>query len=468
MKAIKTISGTGGFKVFLLVILVLLFLIPVSMIRNIIRERSFRASDAEEEIMNSWGGEFVIQGPVLRIPAREYEEVKTKNDKGEEKTELREFNFALWIVPEILNAGIQLGTEIKKRGIFSVPLFAGEVKLAGRFDPARVEKELKSNQVIFPERAELIIAMASQRGIRGVKKAEWDGGELAFLPGNRGFSVGRREGGIYASAPLSGPGKYDFDILMEVQGGKSLRMVPLGENSVFELSTDWTAPSFNGSYLPVRYTVSETGFDARWEVSHLSRNIPLIWTGTLAGEMDFSSALFGVNFFKVLDHYNVNTRAVKYALLCIIIPFLSLFLFEIFSRRQIHPVQYLLSGIGNVIFYLLLLSFSEHIAFTPAYLIAALAVSAMMSLYSRSLLGAWNRSWLMAAIMLLCYTFLYFTLQSEDWALLIGSLGCFGITGAVMFLTRRLDWYGPGASDTTAPKTPEPGAPEPAEIPENV
>jgi inner membrane protein len=321
--------------------------------------------------------------------------------------------------------------------------------------------------VIFPEQAELIIAMASQRGIRGVEKAAWNADEMAFLPGNRGFSVGsfagssvgRRQGGIYAAAPIKGPDKYEFDIVMAVQGGKSLRMVPLGEDSVFDVVADWLAPSFNGSYLPVRHNITETGFDARWEVSHLSRNIPLLWTGRDTGEMDFSSALFGVNFFKVLDHYDVNTRAAKYALLFIIIPFLSLFLFEIFTRRPIHPVQYLLSGIGNVVFYLLLLSFSEHIAFAPAYFISALAVTAMMTLYSRSLLGAWNRSWLMAAIMALCYTFLYFTLQSEDWALLIGSIGCFGITGAVMFLTRRLDWY----NSSQAKSEPPEAAAEPSE-----
>jgi inner membrane protein len=455
MKSIKSITGTGGFKVFMLLVLILLFLIPVSMIRGIIRERSYRALEAEEEIMNSWGEEFVIQGPVLRIPAKEYQQIKTKNEKGEEKTEIRECDFTFWIVPEILNADVKLGTEIKKRGIFSVPLFSGAVKLSGRFDPARVEKELKANQVILSEQAELVIAMASQRGIRGVEKAAWNSGELAsFLPGDRGFSAGRTQGGIYAAAPITGAGTYEFDIHMTVQGGKSLRMVPLGKDSVFELAADWPAPSFNGYYLPVRHTISETGFDARWEVSHLSRNIPLIWTESAGVKMDFSSALFGVSFFKVLDHYNVNTRAAKYALLFIIIPFLSLFLFELFTRRPIHPAQYLLSGIGNVIFYLLLLSLSEHIAFAPAYLISALALSIMMALYSRSLLGAWNRSWLMAAIMGLCYTFLYFTLQSEDWALLIGSIGCFGITGAVMFLTRRLDWYGgkeanpPPSSDT--------------------
>jgi inner membrane protein len=230
---------------------------------------------------------------------------------------------------------------------------------------------------------------------------------------------------------------------MNIQGGREFSMVPVGENSVFSLSGDWNAPSFQGSYLPMEQSVGENGFKARWEVSHLSRNIPLYWADIIKEENAYSSSSkFGVKFFKPLDHYDVNTRAVKYGILFIIIPFLSLYLFELLARRDIHPVQYLLSGAGNVLFYLLLLSFSEHISFGLSYSISALAVILMLSCYSRSFLGIWKRSGFLALIMGLCYTFFYFTLQSEDWALLIGSIGIFAITGLVMFLTRKFDWYG--------------------------
>jgi len=39
------------------------------------------------------------------------------------------------------------------------------------------------------------------------------------------------------------------------------------------------------------------------------------------------------------------------------------------------------------------------------------------------------------------YLFLYAALKSEDYALLIGSLGLFVILAGVMVLTRRIDWY---------------------------
>jgi inner membrane protein len=452
MNGIRAISGSRGFKVFLLLALILLFLIPTGMIRSIIRERKDRSLEVEEEIMRAWGEEFVIQGPLLRIPCVERKEIKTGTGRGEE-TKIRETAFYLWTVPKELLAVTELGTEIKRRGIFSVPLFAGTVHLSGTFDSAALEKELAPNQAAFPEKAELVITLSSQRGIRGVNAAVWNGGGLEFLPGALGFTAGGdfeypgafSNGGLHAAAPLLGKEPNNFDITLAVQGGKSLRMVPLGEDSVFEVNADWPAPSFRGSYLPVSQELDENGFGARWEISHLSRNIPLTWkeggaeTSPQNG-MYFGDNGFGVDFFKALDHYDVNTRAVKYALLFIVIPFLSFFLFEVFLRRDIHPVQYLLAGLGNAVFYLLLLSFSEHMNFGPAYLVSAASVIVMVTLYSRSLLGAWGKSWIMGFIMILCYSFLYFTLQSEDWALLAGSVGTFIMVALVMFFTRKLDW----------------------------
>lgn len=459
------ITKTNGFKIVVLMVLILLFLIPVGMIRGIIWERSRRASEAETDIMASWGEEFLVLGPILQIPGKTY--VTFIRQNGER--EIQETDFTLNVVPEELNVAVQLSTETKKRGIFSVPLFAGTVTLTGQFNPDKIAKQLRENQKIFPEQAELLIALASQRGIRGIDYARWNEGTIDFMPGAQGLAFQEIAGGIYGSAPIAvtkpdrtadsvmpgaqgfaggisgsapiaGEQPNRFDISMAIQGGKSLRMAPLGEESTLTLRADWTAPSFQGSYLPASHRIGADGFDAEWRISHLSRSIPLAWND--AAGFEISSSIFGVNFYKALDHYGANTRAVKYALLFIIIPFLSLFLFEFFLRRNIHPVQYILAGVGNVVFYLLLLSFSERIPFPAAYWIAALSVTVLLTLYSGSLLGGWKKTPYIAVIMALCYTFLYCTLQSEDWALLIGSIGAFGITALVMFITRKVDWYG--------------------------
>ncbi|MDR1318169.1 MAG: cell envelope integrity protein CreD, partial [Treponema sp.] len=158
-------------------------------------------------------------------------------------------------------------------------------------------------------------------------------------------------------------------------------------------------------------------------------------------EQDYSDSLFGVDFFRAIDTYALNTRAVKYAFLFLIVPFLTLFLLEVFTKKRIHPVPYLLSGIGNAVFYLLLLSLSEQLPFYTAYIFAALAVTLLLTLYSRSLLPSWNKSGYMGLVVTISYILLYAVLNAESYALLIGSLGTFAVLALIMFLTRKLDWY---------------------------
>ena len=344
-----------------------------------------------------------------------------------------------------MNIQADFSAEKKRRGIFSVALFSGNVSLSGSFTFERAKDGLKQNQTIYPQQAEIIVGLASQKGIRRIIKADWNGSELFFKPGNRNFAFANSgNDGVNASSPFNAAGVNTFDFQFAVQGGKSIRVLPVGEVTQARIQAGWPSPSFQGGFLPAAYTLSESGFDAEWEISYLSRSIPLFWftdeRGGYDGKMNLKDELFGVDFFKPLDHYALNERAVKYAVLFLVIPFLTLFFLEVFSQKSIHPVQYVLSGLANIIFYLLLLSISEHLSFSVAYLIASAALTAMMTLYALSLVETWTRSAYMGLVMALLYLILYITLNAEDWALLIGSIVAFMITGIVMFLTRKLDW----------------------------
>ncbi|MDR0442588.1 MAG: cell envelope integrity protein CreD [Treponema sp.] len=441
----RSFTSSGGFKIAMLIILVLLLLIPVFMIRSLVTERSYRSTEAEKSIMEAWGSDFVLYGPVIRIPVVEREEIKSTTEKEGEKIEIVLRNKALWITPKDLDISADFSAQKKRRGIFSVALFSGDVSLSGSFSFERAKDELKANQEMFPQQAEFIVGLKSQKGIRRIIKSDWNGNELFFMPGNRYFSsdyLGNN--GVNALSPFDTTGINTFDIQFSVQGGKSIRVLPAGEKTKTQIISDWPSPSYQGGFLPAEHTFSESGFNAEWEISYLSRSIPLFWLtnerGEHDGRRDFQRELFGVDFFKPLDHYALNERAVKYAILFLIIPFLTLFFLEVFSQKSIHPAQYLLSGLANVIFYLLLLSISEHLSFSFAYLIAAFALTAMMALYARSLLETWTRSAYMGLVMALLYLLMYLTLNAEDWALLIGSITAFLICGIVMYLTRKLDW----------------------------
>jgi len=444
-KTFKDITSSGAFKIGVLILLILLLLIPIAMIRSLVRERSYRAVEAEKSIMEAWGSQFELYGPVIRIPVVEREERRTSTEKEGEKIEVIQRNKALWITPKDVTVTANFSAEKKRRGIFSVALFSGDVSLAGSFTLERASGELKQNQTLHPEQAEIIIGLTSQKGIRRIIKADWNGSELFFKPGNRTFTFGNFSGnGVNALSPFDAAGLNTFNLQFAVQGGKALRILPIGETTQARIQSDWPSPSFQGGFLPTNYTLSESGFDAEWEISYLSRSIPLFWFTTEQGEFDgrkeFQSDCFGVDFFKPLDHYALNERAVKYAILFLVIPFLTLFFLEIFSKKSIHPAQYLLAGFANVIFYLLLLSISEHLSFSVAYLIAAAALTVMLALYAFSLLETLARGLYMSLVMALLYLILYLTLNAEDWALLIGSIAAFAICGVVMFLTRKLDW----------------------------
>jgi inner membrane protein len=441
------------FKVLLLMALVLLLLIPLSMIRALVNERGYTAASAESDIMEAWGKQLMAAGPIVTIPGIRTEEVRSKTEKDGEKIEIIKTPFTLVISPQTLDIRAAFKTETRKRGIFSVPLFSGTLTLSGAFDPAMAVSALLPNEEVFFNQAELIISLSSQKGIRATNASTWNNEELFFKPGNQGYSLfkygyGKTVGGIYASLPRFENNAAAFNISIGIQGGQYVRFLPIGQDTHAAVSADWPSPSFQGAYLPGESTISGADFSASWDVNYLSRDIPLFWKdhGGDSGYgdssySDYTDSLFGVDFFRTIDTYALNTRAVKYAVLFLVVPFLTLFLLEIFTKKRIHPVPYLLSGIGNAVFYLLLLSLSEQLPFYTAYLIAAFAVTAMMTLYSRSLLPSWNKSWYMGLVVTISYVLLYAVLNAESYALLIGSLGTFAVVALIMFLTRKLDWY---------------------------
>jgi inner membrane protein len=139
--------------------------------------------------------------------------------------------------------------------------------------------------------------------------------------------------------------------------------------------------------------------------------------------------------------YQLVDRALKYAIMFIGLTFVTYFLMEIVAKVRLHPLQYLLVGLANSLFYLLLLSLSEHIGFDKAYLLSAAASAALIIGYSAAVLVTKLRAVIMSAVLAGLYGFLYLTLMAESLALLAGSIGLWCVLGAIMFLTRKIDWY---------------------------
>ncbi|MBU0927452.1 MAG: cell envelope integrity protein CreD [Spirochaetes bacterium] len=442
MRVIGKIVNGVGFKAALIAALALVMLIPAAMVRQLVNERSDRAEEVEAEILGSWGGGLEFAGPVLRVPCVRIEESTFRDDRGKETKSLREAPFDLWISPATVVIDAGLSTLRKERGIFSVPVFSGELAMEGRFDASEALASLGRNETARLEQAEMVIPIENQKGLRGIGPSLWAGRPLAFKPGDAGF--GLLAGGVRAPVAVEAGTPAEFRVAVTVQGGGRIRVLPLGESARVSIRADWPSPSYRGDYLPGNQSLDERGFEAAWDVSYLSRGVPLYWTDSAQSRERLSRAFLGVDFLEVLDRYALSERAVKYALLFIVVPFITLFMLELFTRREVHPVQYLLAGIANLVFYLLLLSLSEHVPFGAAYVSAAAAVTLMIFLYSRSLFGPSGKAWSMGLVMAVSYLYLYVTLRSEDWALLIGAVGAFAAVGLVMLVTRNVDWFGRG------------------------
>jgi inner membrane protein len=279
---------------------------------------------------------------------------------------------------------------------------------------------------------------------------QWDSHRIPFTAsqGEIGLFDGQIRAPLSDVAGNADPGtsdthSYFFDL--HLQGGRSLSFVPLGEETRLRLVSSWTGPSFNGAFLPTERTLNEEGFDADWYVLSLNRGYAQRWLGGEIGTDALLDSIFGVELMIPVDTYLKSLRSVKYGVLFVLLPFLLFFLFEVASGRKVHPFQYFMVGLAVCLFYLLLMSVSEHMSFDWTYLLAGIATIALITIYSSAVLSAWRRAWVMSLVLGAGYLFLYAALKSEDYALLIGSLGLFVILAGIMVLTRRIDWYSVGA-----------------------
>jgi inner membrane protein len=279
------------------------------------------------------------------------------------------------------------------------------------------------------------------RGIRNAPGLTWNGVLHPFSSGAGGGSGG----GIQVALPYKGApfaGVHTFSFPMEIAGLQSLQFVPSAGDQQVTMSADWPHPSFGGRHLPVTREITSQGFQAAWRVSALASEAPR----ALAGCADpacsgLDKHAFGVRLVDPVDVYMQAHRAVKYALLFVLLTFSGFFLFEILRDLRIHPVQYLLVGLALAIFFLLLIALSEHMRFVYAHLVAAAACVGLIAAYLQAVLRGALRALGFAAMLTALYTMLYALLRSEDHSLLLGSILVFGMLAAVMLATRRIDWY---------------------------
>jgi inner membrane protein len=427
-------------KIGVTLFIALMLMIPVSAIKDLMGEREYRKDEAKEEVINQWGGWQHIAGPVIAVPV---EEEYTEHFTDRKETGI--IRHYLYILPESLDIYGTMESQMREKGIFEIELYSGNFQITGSFSkPEDPLWNMEKGKVKWDE-ARLILGLGDVKGLSRSVDLKWNDSAIPFQGGTSGTEL--FPAGISAATPFSGQETITFELSVNLKGGGSIAFFPLGnETSVF-VKSDWISPGFTGSFLPSSRELSQKGFESEWNIQALARNYPQNWIDEEVTWNDIYQSRFGIDFFSPVDNYFMSHRAIKYSLLFIFLPFITLFLFEIFATGRLHPLQYIMVGLTVCMFFLLLLTLSEHMDFNPAYFSAGLASSALISFYTGSLFKSVTKGLIMAIINAALYLYLFMALASEDYALLIGSLGLFAILAAVMMLTRKINWFEIGKTE---------------------
>jgi inner membrane protein len=435
--------------------LILLLLIPANMIESLIREREGRKSEAILEVSSKWGNRQQFIGPILKIPYYQFEKIEKVNAQGKKEVEqTKRIEFA-YFLPDNLSINGNIIPEKRNRGIYDIVVYRSKMNFTGDFSEIPFQKlNILPENIIWKD-ALLLLSISDFRGIEDEVILNWNnktsnfssGSQLYLGDGQPNFEREKNDRQISTiNTPIiikdEGKSKNNFSFLVNLKGSESINFIPAGKTTEVSLTSNWTNPSFDGSFLPDKRNVSAKGFYASWKVLHLNRDFPQYWTNSTPESIQ--NASFGVKLITPNDNYQKSSRSVKYAILIISLTFLGFFFIEIINRKKIHPFNYILIGLALCIFYTLLISISEFSSFNIAYTIATVLTLGLIFLYAKSIFGEMRPAAIISLVMLTLYGFIFVIIQLEDTALLIGSIGLFIILAITMYVSRKIDWQNVG------------------------
>jgi inner membrane protein len=438
-------------KGFIIGMLVLLLLIPTYYVQNLIQEREARQKEAITEVSSKWAGRQNITGPVIVIP---YWEVV-----GDSTKKVRTKHFATFL-PDELNIRSVVSPQEKHRGIYKVMLYTSKNDVSasfGEINPLRLN--LPQENMLWNE-AFIKMYVSDTKGLNEELVVKWNKRPVTLAP-QRGDEV--TAGGL--SAPLNLTNAEDFKNIqvsasVDLSGSEQLLFTPVGKTTTVKLQSSWPHPSFTGNILPQTSDIKGSGFNATWKSLAHKRNFPQQWkdgaylvddhdlrridyaTATVPAYngSDITASAFGTDLFVPVNGYQKTMRSIKYAVLCILLTFAAFFLIETTQKKSVHPFQYGLIGLALILFYTLLLSFSEYVGFNISYIIASIATIGLVAWFVKGILTSSKLTTLLAMVLLLMYTYIFTLLQLQDYALLLGSVGLFITLGVIMSFTRKMQW----------------------------
>ena len=446
---------SSGLRFIAVGVLALVMFLPLSLVSGIIEDRARYSEQTVEAISREWGGAQLISGPLLVIPVTEevtYDRRREAVDaisgltltdvKGNPVYEhyqetVTETRAPIFIYPTELDIELETTSSVRHRGIFEVPVYTSAATLAFEFDPSLAESAARGEEEILWDEARIDIPLSSNRSLRGEARLSTGAGLLALEPISNGSDS---RTGITA---LTGDPRElgALELTTTMNGAQSLAAAATARTTRLTITSDWPDPSFFGSFLPDASTITEKGFSATWTVPHLARSLPQVSRET-PEHAARKIATMQVRYLTPNDFYQKAWRAARYGILFIALTFLTILLLDRTNERPAHPVQYLMVGLAQSVFVLLMVAYAEQIGFTAAYALASGATIGLLGMFGATALKLGRRAWLLVAMLIAVYVVLFFILRSADYALLAGASLAFVALALTMWLTRNEDWGG--------------------------
>lgn len=427
--------------------LVLLLLIPTFYVQNLIEEREARQKEAIAEVSSKWAGRQTVSGPFIVLPYWQAE--------GTDPARQTRVKHNAYFLPSDLRVEAAVTPQEKHRGIYKVMLYNSRVNMAGTISDVAPERLNIPVENILWDEATVKLHISDTKGLNEELKIRWKDTTLALAP----QTVNDPAAPEALSAPLPISSLEDlkavsFTSSLDLNGSEQLLFTPVGKSTTVQLESRWPHPSFTGNVLPQATDIKDNGFKATWKSLSHKRSFPQQWKDNaymVAGAgpggrqvapagNNINNSAFGADLFVPVNGYQKTMRSVKYAVLCILLTFAAFFLIETTHKRSVHPFQYGLIGLALVLFYTLLLSFSEYIGFNLSYLVASVATIGLIAWFVRGVLASGRLSALLAAVLLLMYTYIFTILQLQDYSLLFGSIGLFITLAVIMHFSKRIQW----------------------------
>jgi inner membrane protein len=447
-------SRSIGLKLIVVCGLALVMLIPSFLVENLIEDRSSRASDVIKDISSHVGGQQTFLGPTLAIPYTIPPQFKGDSTR-----------YGMYLVfPATASATVKTATQERHRLLFKVPVFQADLKMDASFDLTGVPSAAPAGAELDWSHAEFVVGVSDARGALADASLAADGKTLTLAPariaqsvrigGNANSPVSLTLLGVKVEGLAQSNKQFDVSSRLLFSGAQRIAVLANGKTTHMTAQGDWPSPGFDGGFLPATRTVSARGYTAEWSLPFIARGVRA--EGVSDSVTGLDATALGVSFIEVADPYQSVNRAVKYVPLFLGLVFLAYFIFEATTGKRVHPAQYILVGVAQIIFYLLLLAFAERVGFDFAFLMAAAATVLLLSANAGWIFESKRYGVKAFTVFPPLYILIYTLLRLEDNSLLIGAIASFLAVAAAMYFTRKIDWYSSPAEKRAPAPTQNP------------